>query len=184
LRAPQHSPEGWPSGLRRSLGKRVYGKPYRGFESHSLRHDPGGHYFSVRVTPLIWPVAALFRQSPPNLVKGQSRHRVLWSAVFLRTSVLLRRGTELRALIFSGTLSRPSSKYSRCTNRTQGTAGRRYHGTLGSLATRKVGKKWRKERSVDARGLLHQGADPIRISTCWRMHSPFSGGGYKPYSCT
>jgi hypothetical protein len=30
--------EGWPSGLRRTLGKRVYGKPYRGFESHSLRH--------------------------------------------------------------------------------------------------------------------------------------------------
>src|SRR5262249_62182207 len=33
-----HEPEGWPSGLRRTLGKRVYGKPYRGFESHSLRH--------------------------------------------------------------------------------------------------------------------------------------------------
>src|SRR5438477_4611092 len=32
------APEGWPSGLRRTLGKRVYGKPYRGFESHSLRH--------------------------------------------------------------------------------------------------------------------------------------------------
>src|SRR5216684_3413302 len=31
------SQEGWPSGLRRSLGKRVYGKPYRGFESHPLR---------------------------------------------------------------------------------------------------------------------------------------------------
>src|SRR5262249_18153612 len=30
--------EGWPSGLRRTLGKRVCGKPYRGFESHSLRH--------------------------------------------------------------------------------------------------------------------------------------------------
>ena len=56
--------EGWPSGLRRTLGKRVYGKPYRGFESHSLRqlslyinkldkiyffthtrtHTPRGHY--------------------------------------------------------------------------------------------------------------------------------------------
>src|ERR687888_1118335 len=34
--------EGWPSGLRRTLGKRVYGKPYRGFESHSLRqHELG-----------------------------------------------------------------------------------------------------------------------------------------------
>ena len=29
--------EGWPSGLRRTLGKRVYGKPYRGFESRPLR---------------------------------------------------------------------------------------------------------------------------------------------------
>src|SRR5689334_10735740 len=30
--------EGWPSGLRRTLGKRVCVKAYRGFESHSLRH--------------------------------------------------------------------------------------------------------------------------------------------------
>jgi hypothetical protein len=30
--------ERWPSGLRRSLGKRVYGKLYRGFESLLLRH--------------------------------------------------------------------------------------------------------------------------------------------------
>lgn len=30
--------ERWPSGLRRPLGKRVYGEPYRGFESPSLRH--------------------------------------------------------------------------------------------------------------------------------------------------
>ena len=30
-------PERWPSGLRRTLGKRVCGKLYRGFESHSLR---------------------------------------------------------------------------------------------------------------------------------------------------
>ena len=29
--------EGWPSGLRRTLGKRVYVRAYRGFESHSLR---------------------------------------------------------------------------------------------------------------------------------------------------
>jgi hypothetical protein len=35
----REKPEGWPSGLRRTLGKRVYGKPYRGFESHSLRHE-------------------------------------------------------------------------------------------------------------------------------------------------
>ena len=34
----RRGPERWPSGLRRTLGKRVCGKPYRGFESHSLRH--------------------------------------------------------------------------------------------------------------------------------------------------
>lgn len=33
------APERWPSGLRRTLGKRVCGKPYRGFESHSLRQS-------------------------------------------------------------------------------------------------------------------------------------------------
>src|SRR3979411_3510460 len=30
-------PESGPRGVRRTLGKRVCGKPYRGFESHSLR---------------------------------------------------------------------------------------------------------------------------------------------------
>ena len=29
----------WPSGRRRTLGKRVYGKPYRGFESHLHRQS-------------------------------------------------------------------------------------------------------------------------------------------------
>ena len=33
-----HPAERWPSGLRRTLGKRVYFNEYRGFESHSLRH--------------------------------------------------------------------------------------------------------------------------------------------------
>ena len=32
--------EGWPSGLRRTLGKRVCVDAYRGFESHPLRHIP------------------------------------------------------------------------------------------------------------------------------------------------
>ena len=32
-------PERWPSGLRRTLGKRVYVNAYRGFESHSLRQS-------------------------------------------------------------------------------------------------------------------------------------------------
>ena len=34
-----HPQERWPSGLRRTLGKRVYFNEYRGFESHSLRQD-------------------------------------------------------------------------------------------------------------------------------------------------
>src|SRR5450432_2490862 len=36
-RFKRRHPERWPSGLRRTLGKRVCGKPYRGFESRSLR---------------------------------------------------------------------------------------------------------------------------------------------------
>src|SRR5579859_6224509 len=36
-RSKRGDPERWPSGLRRTLGKRVCGKLYRGFESHSLR---------------------------------------------------------------------------------------------------------------------------------------------------
>ena len=31
--------ERWPSGLRRTLGKRVKGQLFRGFESHSLRQN-------------------------------------------------------------------------------------------------------------------------------------------------
>src|SRR6516225_2669692 len=48
-------PEGWPSGLRRTLGKRVYGKPYRGFESHSLRQNEVRHC-SPPFTKPIFPV--------------------------------------------------------------------------------------------------------------------------------
>ncbi len=35
----QSKTEGWPSGRRRTLGKRVCGQPYRGFESLPFRHD-------------------------------------------------------------------------------------------------------------------------------------------------
>jgi hypothetical protein len=44
-------PERWPSGLRRTLGKRVCGKPYRGFESHSLRQ-----FYQCRTTE--WRLAS------------------------------------------------------------------------------------------------------------------------------
>src|ERR1700739_2151108 len=43
----QRPQEGWPSGLRRTLGKRVCVKAYRGFESHSLRQEGVHHYPSV-----------------------------------------------------------------------------------------------------------------------------------------
>src|SRR5262249_48634996 len=45
-------PERWPSGLRRTLGKRVCGKPYRGFESHSLRHGYVLHRSPPSASPL------------------------------------------------------------------------------------------------------------------------------------
>ena len=32
--------DGWPSGLRRTPGKCVYVKAYRGFESHPVRESP------------------------------------------------------------------------------------------------------------------------------------------------
>ena len=38
----KHETEGWPSGRRRTPGKCVYGKPYRGFESRPLRHPGSG----------------------------------------------------------------------------------------------------------------------------------------------
>ena len=36
----EREPEGWPSGRRRTPGKCVCGKPYRGFESRPLRQPP------------------------------------------------------------------------------------------------------------------------------------------------
>src|SRR5262249_41729408 len=61
-------PEGWPSGLRRTLGKRVYGKPYRGFESHSLRQIACSLLFAsvhtwspmFEILPSIWGLSATF----------------------------------------------------------------------------------------------------------------------------
>src|ERR671935_1426479 len=50
--------EGWPSGLRRTLGKRVYGKPYRGFESHSLRHVGLFRIHGLRFIPETWVTLA------------------------------------------------------------------------------------------------------------------------------
>jgi hypothetical protein len=56
-----HPLERWPSGLRRTLGKRVYFNEYRGFESHSLRHAV--KYFRINdITyqnrPNFWAISA------------------------------------------------------------------------------------------------------------------------------
>ena len=66
-------PERWPSGLRRTLGKRVCGKPYRGFESHSLRQQV------IDITEII--------QAPANC------------ATFPKVSGRIRESSKLRARI-------------------------------------------------------------------------------------
>jgi hypothetical protein len=60
--------ERWPSGLRRTLGKRVCGKLYRGFESHSLRHIGRHSVFSERSPWKLSPVSvgvSDFSSGPP-----------------------------------------------------------------------------------------------------------------------
>ena len=76
------SAERWPSGLRRPLGKRVYGKPYRGFESLPLRHVLSETLFSAHHEPL---------------------YTALLPDIFLRTSALplpsSAQGSSLRAAV-------------------------------------------------------------------------------------
>jgi hypothetical protein len=89
-------PERWPSGLRRTLGKRVCGKPYRGFESHSLRQFIRGDYSPGKLVGYQSPIAAAFSylaSEPPNLLNCPS---VLRKGRFLRTSVLHRFDTVLK----------------------------------------------------------------------------------------
>src|SRR6516162_5729199 len=64
-------PEGWPSGLRRTLGKRVYGKPYRGFESHSLRHRPEIHRFSGLTGPVVLAICGVVSARTSGLHGGR-----------------------------------------------------------------------------------------------------------------
>src|SRR5258706_16171642 len=59
----EEHPERWPSGLRRTLGKRVCGKPYRGFESHSLRHmyfNLLSYFIYYEIDPRIDPQSGVF----------------------------------------------------------------------------------------------------------------------------
>jgi hypothetical protein len=77
-------PERWPSGLRRTLGKRVCGKPYRGFESHSLRQLPKERSFSDRILWQLGPLAV----AVSNLISGLSNGRT--SPLFSERSISLR----------------------------------------------------------------------------------------------
>src|SRR5258705_7069590 len=72
----EEHPERWPSGLRRTLGKRVCGKPYRGFESHSLRHSQFRH------------------RSPTFKLMNSSRHLCFVSYLYTFTHLCYNSGVE------------------------------------------------------------------------------------------
>src|SRR3954470_23200719 len=80
--------ERWPSGLRRTLGKRVYGKPYRGFESHSLRQSLREKHSPLNFTPLKWPILARFGRKTSALRCAGRDEKFSLSAVCLQTSAL------------------------------------------------------------------------------------------------
>src|SRR5437867_8939409 len=78
----QEHPERWPSGLRRTLGKRVCGKPYRGFESHSLRQVTQDGVFSGQIRWQISPVAVEISNLELWTPNRQNRPIVLRKAGF------------------------------------------------------------------------------------------------------
>src|ERR1700680_999594 len=67
-------PERWPSGLRRTLGKRVGGKPYRGFESHSLRHSYRPPDFSINEQAENLPIKWGFSRAATVLEIAELQH--------------------------------------------------------------------------------------------------------------
>src|SRR5260221_14695164 len=84
----EEHPERWPSGLRRTLGKRVCGKPYRGFESHSLRHVSRSHIFSARLCMQLSPTAATISRLGSALLFGRARLFFSEMPIYLRSSGL------------------------------------------------------------------------------------------------
>ena len=84
----EEHPERWPSGLRRTLGKRVCGKLYRGFESHSLRHPYSAprflHRWMGRKSPVNWGISI----AATVLEIAELRHFSLGDGIFLRSFVL------------------------------------------------------------------------------------------------
>jgi hypothetical protein len=66
--------ERWPSGLRRTLGKRVYFNEYRGFESHSLRqlfsYPPESNLkYKIMLNLLLFTLATSVTQIPSNYLQ-------------------------------------------------------------------------------------------------------------------
>src|SRR6202521_918191 len=80
-------PERWPSGLRRTLGKRVCGKPYRGFESHSLRHSYRQPDFSINEKVENLPIKGGFSRVATVLEIAERRHFRLGDGIFLQSFV-------------------------------------------------------------------------------------------------
>src|SRR6266849_7316550 len=78
--------ERWPSGLRRTLGKRVCGKPYRGFESHSLRH-----------LILKYKVNLCFSMVDPRIASGRVR---VWKASVILSEIRSRAELNCACLCF------------------------------------------------------------------------------------
>ena len=126
LPAPQR-PEGWPSGLRRTLGKRVYGKPYRGFESHSLRHRPRHQILQRRTIGSFGPAVGAVDDGPLHLARSMLAPFVLRLAIFLRGFVPWRSVQRLELLysqalaryIFRSSLAAPDGPHVAGENRTR-----------------------------------------------------------------
>jgi hypothetical protein len=83
--------EGWPSGLRRTLGKRVYGKPYRGFESHPLRHDSESASSRTRQMAASQAAGALILASFKNLDQLHARQRVDLTSIMRPARIRMQR---------------------------------------------------------------------------------------------
>ena len=96
-------PERWPSGLRRTLGKRVCGKLYRGFESHSLRQLAQGRAFSGGTRGRLSSVTAAISHLSPGLPLGRAGLLFSKRPVSLRSSGLYPFGTLLEIRTFGVT---------------------------------------------------------------------------------
>jgi hypothetical protein len=83
-------PERCPSGLRSTLGKRVLGKPNRGFESHPLRHTSFNLCFTSTLTPRVCDCSGSFYLSQvgdktsttiSSALDVDSHGRLVWSRI-------------------------------------------------------------------------------------------------------